>query len=1483
MLFVLLLAMKVFIFCTSKHQKGAVKLYVWLHSSKYYEGSCLAQLAVSGSKLTMDAQILDVDCVQVGKGAHAAAWLSDLRTNAASYFTSPDAQEICRRTKEKGYAYVVRLWCRTSTGASVCVAVADPWSTSYRKLKSIGGLDSLAKAVQEELNAKAQNVSGMVDVSVVYKKTTNGYIVDPATLLPIRHPWLRIRAVSAYLKSQQTIALRNAQQKCFIEAVFMPLTDAEARVEVHLELMQTIGLRPGGWLHLTSSVWERAETGGCRTHTAFHLQVMRDELNVASVDMEQKISSIRVLSWDIECYSAQHAFPIATNTDDVVIAIGLCSRTLYVEDVKNAREERVVLCLKDVKVPLDTQIKIMSFDNEASLFGAFATYIQQSDADVLVGYNTCGFDWKYIKNRLEVLKEWTSTLNPSEAEAMIRFSRVVRRACPPEEQQLGSAAIGDNPLCYPRTPGRVGVDLWFYLKRENSPDLPNLKLNTVAAHYLGDNKVDLPAKAMFAEYEKGPEGRFVVANYCCQDCMLVLNLIEKLNVLPTLLEMAKVTRTIPEDLLYRGQQIKVYAQLLAAAHEMDDYVVEDPAQTGGREDDMEEEQEKYKGAHVEEPQQGYYLDPVLTVDFASLYPSLMRTYNLSPDTLLPAEVHQEIPHAVLQISPERAPLRFVAASHCRGLLPRILDTLLQERKRVKKAMATEINPFRQQLLNAKQLALKISANSVYGACGATKGLLQCREVAEATTATGRDIIGFTKETIENNFEVKGCKVIYGDSVSADTPLVLRQHGRTRLCCIAEAENKESRWQTRRSGKFETFPEDLQVYSDTGFTNVKRIIKHAYRQPLVQVTTALGSVDCTHDHSLLLLDGSPVTPACLKIGTTALLHAVDDELVKAFACSSADSSIDVPIGAFTLGLFFRFGACGLFKTTSNNKSAAWHLTLRSDSNVVHRAKADLPFPVKSRPGRNYEEIKLVPEDSHLKEAVVSFRELYYNSRGQRQVPPHIFSMKRDVLVQFWEGCTQNLPLVTVCGKLAAAGLWIVGRMLGFTLRMQTPRGRPGWYDLRVCNTNASPFRKQTVLSKKSLPPKDIEFVYDLETDSHHFHVAPGDMVVHNTDSAFVRLPETHRYVSEEVLFQLGEDMAKQVTVAFKMGLEESLQTHCAVLLEMEKYLKPLILYKKKRYVGIAYEEIGKKGKVLAKGIELVRRDAVPLVRSSQAQVIEALLERQSPTQAVASVKEAVRVVQAIPPGGPFTQVVLSKSLKQNYASPDAMPHVKVANLMNTRDAGSAPRVGDRVEYVVIASESSRVVDRVEDIGYAMRENLPPDWYFYVEALERPLLRILEVPLTDTAPDLHKDLQNFFKTEKEKALRQRQKHSHARHGAHWVEGLACKKGNGLPQRKLEFFGFATPTVQSGESTTTSSKLPNVSVIDTSYTKQSEDKSASASVFQQNTTLGTASLNKTTTGPVTRGRPKAQSQGAHGKRACTALLAGSEPRTKMRQTTL
>ena len=259
------------------------------------------------------------------------------------------------------------------------------------------------------------------------------------------------------------------------------------------------------------------------------------------------------------------------------------------------------------------------------------------------------------------------------------------------------------------------------------------------------------------------------------------------------------------------------------------------------------------------------------------------------------------------------------------------------------------------------------------------------------------------------------------------------------------------------------------------------------------------------------------------------------------------------------------------------------------------------------------------------------------------------------------------------------------------------------------------------------------------------------------------------------------MAAFVTDIYRNSyLQSDLRPTCVVRLEMEKYLKPLILYKKKRYVGIAYEGAGKAGKRMVRGLELVRRDATPLVKSCQSDVFDALLYKESASLAVECVETSLEAILAIEPGGPFTNIIQSKSLRAEYVNPDGMVHVKVAELMQKRDQGSAPRTGDRVEYIVVASESTRIVDKAEDVTHAHLHNLAPDWYFYVEALEKTILRTLDVPLRHIDENLYERLVNCVKAYKVQALEKRKKHSKVRHGLKWIDGHACKSG--LPQRKL-----------------------------------------------------------------------------------------------------
>merc|ERR1719375_439427 len=96
---------------------------------------------------------------------------------------------------------------------------------------------------------------------------------------------------------------------------------------------------------------------------------------------------------------------------------------------------------------------------------------------------------------------------------------------------------------------------------------------------------------------------------------------------------------------------------------------------------------------------------------------------------------------------------FVKAQTRRGLLPMILDELLTARKKAKKDMNTAEDPLKKMVLNGRQLALKISANSVYGFTGATVGVLPCLQISSSVTAFGRQMIDHTKSLVEARYTI----------------------------------------------------------------------------------------------------------------------------------------------------------------------------------------------------------------------------------------------------------------------------------------------------------------------------------------------------------------------------------------------------------------------------------------------------------------------------------------------------------------------------------------------------------------------------------------------------------------------------------------------------------------------------------------------------------------------------------------------------------
>ena len=144
---------------------------------------------------------------------------------------------------------------------------------------------------------------------------------------------------------------------------------------------------------------------------------------------------------------------------------------------------------------------------------------------------------------------------------------------------------------------------------------------------------------------------------------------------------------------------------------------------------------KYEGAVVIEPIKGYYTDPVATLDFASLYPSIMMAHNLCYSTLIPHEKLNKYPRDMLTHTPHGD--FFVKKDKKKGLLPMILEELISARKKAKQDLAKATDPFEKAVLDGRQLALKISANSVYGFTGAQVGQLPCLAISSSVTSYGR--------------------------------------------------------------------------------------------------------------------------------------------------------------------------------------------------------------------------------------------------------------------------------------------------------------------------------------------------------------------------------------------------------------------------------------------------------------------------------------------------------------------------------------------------------------------------------------------------------------------------------------------------------------------------------------------------------------------------------------------------------------------------
>ena len=302
-------------------------------------------------------------------------------------------------------------------------------------------------------------------------------------------------------------------------------------------------------------------------------------------------------------------------------------------------------------------------------------------------------------------------------------------------------------------------------------------------------KDDVTPQDIFRLTNGSDADRAIVAKYCIQDCNLVHSLMKKIDILTGFIEMAKLCSVPINFLVLRGQGIKLTSFISKKCREKGTLM---PVLKSYVDND-----EGYEGAIVLEPKCNIYLDnPVACVDYSSLYPSSMisenlchsskvwtKEYNLDnelieqtgvrdcsnnfiydnlPDyTYIDVEydtytyVRKSAKSAAQKVKSGTKICRFAESSKSKAILPSVLQELLHSRKATKKQMASETDPFMKNILDKRQLSIKLTANSLYGQCGAKTSAFYEKDVAACTTATGRKLLIYAKNIIEG---------VYGDAI-----------------------------------------------------------------------------------------------------------------------------------------------------------------------------------------------------------------------------------------------------------------------------------------------------------------------------------------------------------------------------------------------------------------------------------------------------------------------------------------------------------------------------------------------------------------------------------------------------------------------------------------------------------------------------------------------------------------------------------------------
>ena len=922
-----------------------------------------------------------------------------------------------------------------------------------------------------------------------------------------------------------------------------------------------------------------------------------------------KYENMIVSGFDIEMIPFKpDRFPDADkNPKDSIFMI--CMTYHFVKREKSILS--VCLTLKEAD-PLEDALMIHC-KSEACLLAAFARFMSFIQPDFITEFNGGGFDWRNVITKAKYFGVLSSFLEDMSIVKLLKWETApsmlnrFHREC----RIKINGATADSICKGLKMQGFIGFDTLIVFK-QLEPNADSHKLNECLRRCNLGSKDDLDVKEMFRIYREGSsEEMRLVAHYCYIDTFKLQQLLLKKNVIQDRREVANLSYTSMYDNFYYAGGSRMRNLLMNRGANLQ-YFFDTQYRP-----EIEDPDAKFPGAYVVPPikgivkpalrldefftmnkidhdesvlQNGYkfmekhfeaiyhsdddfdlseapeiikpYIEyakktknqyPVSGLDFASLYPSIIMTYNISPEKLVVDEEYAK------QLEQDGRNIQFVSFPFCDKVVKawfvrhdndeneysicgRLLIELFSRRASIKKVlkhygekifeMEMEMKPYIERnavdeypLLeeyneakfdyvsyDSKQRAVKVFMNTLYGEMGNFLSCICAVEVSASVTTMGRHNLQLIKKFVEEKLAMK---TYYGDSVVGDTPIMIKriQNGvfTNELIPIEELDH---RYELYNGGKecIDYTNENAYVMTDDGYSKIVKVIRHRTNKKLYRVTTHIGSVIVTEDHSLLDSKKNKIKPQDCVIGTS-LLHwqpEVDLSNMNIHVEQIKDLSIDdIPNSInFVKGCFFADGSCGEYTFENGKKKASFALNqlnrpiLEKCVKIFNNHYTDVQLEINDTVESSgvYKAIAI----GNVLPLVKSWRKDFYSSRKLKKVPQDILNGERSTKLAFIQGYYAGDKMFNTFinkGQLGSQGLYLLLSDLGYNISVYVRSDKLSIYRLSVTHGKQR-YKDITAIKKIEEVGSCDGYVYDLETESHHFAAGVGRLVVHNTDSLYV---------------------------------------------------------------------------------------------------------------------------------------------------------------------------------------------------------------------------------------------------------------------------------------------------------------------------------------------------------------------------------------------